>query len=212
MKTHSTQKLYWKKWPYKVILQLLPIETDRIIPGAWKHNRSNRIMRLDESNRIKGWCQTKFTDFGFRREMNLSIFLHTEDEVDTVLCSYGHLAIELWAPANDASKELLLDHVHDVIRATPWYGKFPIRALIPYSQKLRNADPTLLKTAVATLDVDGWAAAGMIGQIVKDGRMYATYAWGQPMYLYLKDDTEAAMLRLQLGGFIERFERIRKPS
>jgi len=208
MKTHSTQKLYWKKWPYKVIIELLPHEDKS---SSWNLTKNNRTKRYAASNKIKAWCETKFMDFGLRREINISIFLHTEDEVNTLLCSYGHLAIELWAPVNDAAKELLLDHRHDVIRAKPWYGKFSIRALIPYTQKLRTGDPLLLKTAVSNIDSDDWHAAGMVGNIIKHGKMYSNYAWGQPMYIYLKEDSDAAMLRLQLGTLVERFERIRKP-
>jgi hypothetical protein len=37
------------------------------------------------------------------------------------------------------------------------------------------------------------------------------FACGQPYYLYLLDNDDAIMLKLQAGDWVERFERQRKP-
>ena len=49
-------------------------------------------------------------------------------------------------------------------------------------------------------------------KIIKNDIQPRTYGWGQPLHLYLASSDDAAMLRLQCGDYIERFERIRPPE
>lgn len=205
MKINQTQKLFWKKWPYKAIIQ---IKNKRSITGSY-YTRRNSYERLEEFNRIKSWCLNRFPESGIRCETNLSIFLSTEEELSSLLDHFGHKVIAVWKPQSEAAKDLLVDHEHDVVRSRLWYGKYPIRARIPYNNELTEKGIEVIKAALPSLTE--WHCAGTLhDMLTKDRKL--RYGWGQPLYLYLSDADDASMLRLMCGDYIERFERIRKPN
>ncbi len=205
MKVNHTQKLFWKKWPYKAIIQ---IENRRSHTGSY-YTRKNSFERLEEFARVKRWCLKNFPKAGIRCETNLSIFLATEDELNSLLDHYGHKVLAVWKPQSETAKDLLTDHEFDVVRDRLWYGKYPIRARIPFNNTLVEKGIDSIKTALPSLNE--WHCAGTLNEMLLKGSK-SRYGWGQPLYLYLSDADDAAMLRLMCGDYIERFERIRKPN
>lgn len=205
MKVNHTQKLFWKKWPYKAIIK---IENGRSHTGSY-YTRKNSWERVEEFSRVKSWCLNRFPDAGIRCETNLSVFLATEDELNSLLDHYGHKVLAVWKPQSETAKDLLTDHEFDVVRDRLWYGKYPIRARIPFNNKLVEKGIDSIKTALPSLSE--WHCAGALNDMLSKDRK-SRYGWGQPLYLYLNDADDAAMLRLMCGDYIERFERIRKPN
>lgn len=205
MKEHSTQKLFWKKWPYKAILQ---VPASKSSFGAY--SRRNNTERLEEFSRLKEWFKNHLPDAGIRCETNLSAFLSTEEELNEVIDNWGHKVLEIWKPKSESAKDLLVQHEFDVIRDRLWYGKYPIRARIAYTAEFRLNHVPAFREAVLSLGKDNWHAAGHLLDIINKAKA-DRYGWGQPLYLYLNSAEDAAMLRLQCGDYIERFERIRQP-
>jgi len=207
MKRHNTQKLFWKRWPYKVILELQPAKEFT----GWRVSRETSQKRSADAEVIKKWCNSMFDDCGIRKESNLSVFLSNADDLKTLLDSWGHRVTAVWEPANDSAKDLLLQHSYDVVRTRPWYGKFPIRARILYNSDFKDNVASMFKTAVNSIDENDWHAAGLLKTIIDTGKTPRIYGWGQPLHLYLASNEDAIMLRLQCGDYIERFEKIRAP-
>jgi len=210
MKVHATQRLFWKKWPYKAIIAILPERKSSHY--GYRSNNTELQQRGQHSNTIKSWCRDNFEDCGLRQESNLSVFLHTESELELLLDKWDSLALEVWKPSNANAERLLLTHTRDIIRATPWYGKFEVRACIKYTDSFINTGIDTLKSAVNSLDPLDWHASGLLKHIISNESKANKSGWGQPLFLYLRSSEDAALLRLQLGDFIDRFERIRNPE
>jgi hypothetical protein len=207
MKEHSTQKLFWKKWPYKAIIK---ITAQRSVHNGYSFSRRNTVERQEEFERLKHWFKNHIPEAGIRCETNLSVFLSTEQELAEVLDNWGHKVLEVWKPASNAAKELMEEHECDVVRDRLWYGKYPIRARIPYTADFRSKHIQSFREAVLSLGDGSWHAAGQLLDIIAKSNV-SRYGWGQPLHLYLATAEDAAMLRLLCGDYIERFERVRKP-
>jgi hypothetical protein len=211
MKTHNTQKLFWKKWPYKAIVEITPARGSH---NGWGRANNSETLKLRSRsvNQAKAWCSKTFEDVGLRSESNLSVFLSTEEELNSLIAYFGDKVLETWSPVNISAKDLMLNYEYDVIRSRPWYGRFSIRARIKYNNDFRVKAVDNFKSAVNALDPDDWYCAGLLMKIIKNDIQPRTYGWGQPLHLYLASSDDAAMLRLQCGDYIERFERIRPPE
>jgi hypothetical protein len=209
MKIRNTQRLFWKRWPIKAIIQ---ITAPRQVSGGWRVTREVSLERQQEFARVERWCKTHFPDAGIRKETHLSLFLENEAQLEELLDYYGHKIIEVWKPSSETAKDLLLSHTYDIIRAKPWYGKFPIRARISYNNDFRANGLLAFKEAVNAMDPESWHAAGLLKELIVKEELPRLYGWGQPLHLYLADADDAAMLRLMCGDTIERFERVRKPQ
>jgi len=208
MKIQHTQRLFWKKWPIKVIIK---IEPARNAYYGHRMQRDDLDKRRVNISLIKDWFSKNMPEAGIRAESNLSIFLNTVEDLEKVLDEFEHSIIEIWQPENDTAKDLMLLHGYDIIRKTLWYGRFPIRARINYNENFRQNGVELFKGAVNGLDENDWHAAGLLKTILGAEKLPRIYGWGQPLHLYLYSAEDAAMMRLQCGDFIERFERIRSP-
>lgn len=209
MKIHNTQRLFWKQWPIKAVIEITPNSQCR--SNNWRTDPSSRAARVQEFRLLSKWCKEKFPNAGMRKENNLSLFLNTEEELEELLETWAHKILEIWKPENDRAKELLMLHSTDIIRSKPWYGKYSIRARILYSSEFKSTKVDSFKTAVRAMDPTDWHCAGVLKDIITKESAPKLNAWGQPMHLYLRSADDAAMLRLQVGDCIERFERIRKP-
>lgn len=207
MKEHLTQRLFWKKWPFKAIIQ---ISTSRGTHD-WRHTKQQLIARRAEFEILKEWTTSRFPDSGTRCETNFSVFLKTEDELNELLDYYGHRVIATWRPENQHTMDTLLEHTFDVVRANPWYGKYPIRARIPFTTEFRTEGYKNLKVSLESLSNDAWHCNGVLKDMMLRTNPPRLYSWGQPLHLYLSSSDDAAMLRLLCGNVIERFERIRAP-
>lgn len=211
MKEHHTQKMFWKKWLYKAIIEIRPARQERSYGNhRFLFTKENHRERTLEINRIKAWCTNNFSGCGLRCEGNLTVFLNDPSQIDTLVDQWGPRILEVWRPANDQAVDLLLEHTHDIIREKPWYGKYPIRAKILYNSDFRENALDMFKTAVKGMDPDDWHASGQLAIIIRADTA-AGWSWGQPLHLYLASADDAAMLRLQCGSYIERFERVRPP-
>ena len=208
MKQHDTQRLFWKKWPYKAIIEISAKRRPASFGVGFSYSRRNNSERQEEFARLKAWFKNHLPDAGIRCETNLSVFLSTETELAEVLDAFGSKVIELWKPASESSRELLIEHEYDVVRDRLWYGKYPIRARIPYTTDFRNIHVQTFREAVLSLGDEAWHAAGHLKDIITASKA-DRYGWGQPLHLYLASGEDAAMLRLQCGDYIERFERVR---
>lgn len=208
MKIHDTQKLFWKKWPYKAIIEIFA-QRAGYAPG-FSYSRRNNSERYEEFARLKSWFKNHLPEAGIRCESHLSVFLSTEAELAEVIEVYGARVIEIWQPTSESTKELLIEHEYDVVRERLWYGKYPIRARIPYTSEFRTKHVQSFREAVLSLGDESWHAAGHLKDIINASKV-DRYGWGQPLHLYLASAEDAAMLSLYCGSFIERFERIRKP-
>lgn len=209
MKQHLTQKLFWKKWPYKAIIEISAARSG--YGGNWSYSRRNNSERVQEFSRLKEWFKNHLPDAGIRCETHLSVFLSTEQELAEVIDSFGSKVIETWKPASESARELLIEHEFDVVRERMWYGKYHMRARIPYNNEFRIKGFHVLKSALESIEKDNWYCAGLLNKIIESTAPPNVYGWGQPLHLYLLDSDDAAMLRLYCGDYIERFERIRKP-
>jgi hypothetical protein len=207
MKEHSTQKLFWKKWPFKAIIK---ISAARSGHNGYSFSRRNNAERVEEFARLKAWFNNHLPEAGIRCETHLSAFLSTEAELAELLDAFGHKVLEVWRPKSDSARELLVEHEYDVVRDRLWYGKYSIRARIAYSADFRTKHIPAFREAVLSLGKENWHAAGQLLDIITNAKA-DRYGWGQPLHLYLASAEDAAMLRLQCGDYIERFERIRQP-
>lgn len=209
MKQHLTQKLFWKKWPYKAIVEIANARSG--YGGNWSYSRRNNSERVMEFARLKDWFKNHLPEAGIRCETHLSVFLSTEAELAEVIDAFGSKVIETWKPASESARDLLIEHEYDVVRDRLWYGRFPIRARIPYNHEFRSKGSVVLKSALESIEKENWYCAGLLHKIVDSTVLPSIYGWGQPLHLYLLDSDDAVMLRLYCGDYIERFERIRKP-
>ncbi len=208
MKIHNTQRLFWKQWPYKAIVEIRP----NVTQYGWRRSTNEeRAQRLQEFTLVERWCKARFPEAGIRKESHLSVFLSTQEELDTLIDHYGHRILEVWKPASESARDLLLAHSYDVVRAKPWYNKFPIRARILYNNDFRTQTLPTFKQAVNSIGDENWFAAGLLKELIEKEELPNVYGWGQPLHLYLASADDAAMLRLMCGDSINRFERIRTP-
>jgi hypothetical protein len=207
MKEHRTQRLFWKKWPYKAI-----IEVPARSIGGWTSRRTPNPDRTANITKIKDWCKKNLEDYGIRCETFVSVFVRTEEELNELLDQYGHRITEVWKPESVTAKDILLQHEYDVVRANPWYGKFTIRARINYNSDFRVKAVDNFRAAVRSLEPGDWHCAGLLKEVLQSDTIPSRFGWGQPLYLYLASAEDAAMLRLQCSEYIERFERIRPPA
>lgn len=208
MKVHNTQRLFWKQWPYKAIVEIRP----NIRTINWRRTSAEeRKQRQQDFDLVERWCKARFPEAGIRKESHLSIFLASQEELDTLIDHFEHRILEVWKPVSDSAKETLLAHSYDIVRAKPWYNKFPIRARISYNNEFRTHHLAAFKQAVSSIGTEDWFAAGLLKELIEKEELPRTYGWGQPLHLYLASADDAAMLRLMCGDSIERFERVRKP-
>ncbi len=211
MKIHNTQKLFWKKWPFKAIVEITPTRGSTY---GWGRAKNPEILRQRSIsiNQAKSWCSKTFEDVGLRSESNLSVFLTSEEDLNALITYFGDKVLEVWKPVSESAKDIMLNHECDVVRKRPWYGKYPIRARISYNNDFRVKAVDNFKLAVNSLDPNDWHCAGLLKEIITKKELPRTCGWGHPLHLYLVSADDAAMLRLQCGDYIERFERIRPPD
>jgi len=202
----DTQKLFWKHWPIKIVIAGFKNVTSGKSYFLSTEERQERIRAMNEI--IKA-VKKEVPSAGVRREGNVSVFVANEQELAQIQELYEHKIVEVWRPKNNKAKQLLFEHTADVVRERPWYGRFNLRARILYTSKLK-ADIENFKAAVNALDKNSWHAAGLLMEILKSTRQGSNH-WGQPLYLYLASSEDAALLKLQCGTIIDRFERIRAP-
>lgn len=215
IKEKLTQRLFWKKWPYKVILGE---NTSKGSMGTLLSSlkfQTQPTLKQDQAHYALGsgftrWFKSHYPDYSMRKEYRISVFLATREQVDHIIDNWGKHVLEVWSPANATAVQLMQDHIHDIIRERPWYNKFSIRARILYTHDLRTRGIDDLRQAVKQVE-HGWHAGGVLQKILSDPTTKIPYSYGQPMYLYLKDNDDAIMLRLQLNEWIDRFERQRPP-
>lgn len=216
MKHSITQRLFWKRWPYKVLLKFATDRPARVtsMNSVRKYNQwfnNDNIEDLRVKSQFRQWFKKHHPDGGIRSESGISVFLNTQEEVDNVVDTWKKHVVEVWAPSNQASLTTMQDHVYDVVRASPWYKRFPIRARILYSEDFRHSGLGSLRDALAGIEPDHWLAKGLLMDLINEPTGRVPWAWGQPVYLYLLDNEDAIMLKLQAGDWIDRFERIRAP-
>lgn len=210
MKRKITQRLFWKQWPYKIVLGNKTEEKQTV----WQKRFTKHVD--DETyawkSQFRRWFKKTLPDGGLRHETRISVFLKNKDEADLVIETWPNLILELWAPENPQALTLMQDHVHDIIRENPWYKKFPIRARILYSREFKVEGLGIMRDVVSQIDEDKWYAGGLLKTLLSRhdlGKL--PHPCGQPFYLYLADNDDAVMLKLQAGEWIDRFERQRKP-
>lgn len=212
MKNRVTQKLFWKQWPYKIVLGEADEAARQAHKKLYRYTKNIDTETYAWKSTFRRWFKKTFPAGGLRNEQTISVFLKTKDEVDLVLETWPKLILELWAPESDEALTLMQDHVYDVIRENPWYKKFPIRARILWTTEFRHQGLDLIKSAVDQMDPDLWHAGGQLkGLLSNNSTAKIPFACGQPYYLYLVDNDDAIMLKLQAGDWIDRFERQRKP-
>lgn len=210
----KTQRLFYKKWPFKVV-----IKVDRGKEVRPDHNKlglySSHIIRdTDETykfkSKFKRWFKRHLPEGGIRCERTISLFLHTQDDVDFVVDSWKHNVLEVHAPESEEAMILLKDNVYDIVRKHYWYRKYPVRARILYTREFSQEGRKVLEDSLRQIADDDWHCQGTLMSAL-DNNGTLPYACGQPYYLYLKSNDDAVILRLTCGDYIERFERIRKP-
>lgn len=210
MKKYLTQKLFWKRWAFKAIIEIHPVRTST----GWsrRQTEAERTARNNDFNRVVEWVNDHLPNSGQRREGNLSIFVETKEQLDLLVEYWEERVIAVWEPESTSTRDMLLSHTNDVVRAKPWYGKFPIRARVLYTNEFKDKGIASFKLAVNGLDPDDWHAKGLLEDVIRAPALPKAHAWGQPMHLYLASTDDAAMLKLQCGDYIERFEKIRPPA
>lgn len=214
MKHNITQRLFWQRWPYKVLLHFSsPGAAKKSAPGLrhvsdWS---KENIDALRLKSQFRQWFKKHHPEGGIRAESGVSVFLNTQDEVDSVVDAWKKYVTEVWAPSTQTSLATMQDHIYDVVRGTLWYRRFPIRARILYNEEFRHSGLSAVRDALAGMEPDHWLARGLLLDLINEPQGRIPWAWGQPVYLYLLDNEDAIMLKLQAGDSIERFERIRAP-
>lgn len=215
MKQRVTQRLFWKKWPYKVIVDFsVPERPATVHTSRWtKAHTRQREMHPEWAN-FRRWQKKTLSGTGLRGEGGcISLFLETQDQVDQVTGTWYKYVKEVWAPASDQALETMQSHVHDVVREHPWYKRYTIRARILYTSEFRrDGGLDALRDALSGIDRENWHAAGALDLLLANPSAKSLpWPYGQPYYLYLADNDDAVMLKLQVGDWIDRFERQRKP-
>lgn len=210
MKKKVSQRLYWKQWPYKVILG--KADDNQKMPWKNRFTKSTDDDTYAWHSQFRRWFKKTFPEGGLRKEGRISVFLKTQDQVDLLIDTWNSYILEVWAPENAQALTLMENHVYDVIRPEPWYKKYPIRARILYNQDFKMRGLDQMRDAVRQIDSDNWHAGGLLKTLLSDKLLgKIPYPVGQPFYLYLLDNEDAIMLKLQVGDWIDRFERQRKP-
>jgi len=207
MIVRDTQKLFWKQWPIKVIIS----NGKHGSPKSYFLSRDERHQRLLKMTDVVNTVKRELPNAGIRREGNVSVFVANENELAQLVDLFGSRISEVWKPRNETATKLLFEHTADVIRDRPWYGRFTMRARILFTPNFKTYEALNFKVAVNSLDAEKWHAAGLLKDIISSDDHLKHGAWGQPLYLYLSDSEDAALLKLQCGTVIERFERIRPP-
>lgn len=214
MKRQTTQRLFWQKWPYKVILDFSQ-DSRPIIPSTTSRwVRPNRSMTHPEWANFRRWQKKNLEGTGMRSEGgHISAFLATKEQLELVLDTWTKFVSEVWEPSSEEALTLMKDHVFDVVREHPWYRKYPIRARLLYTQEFQHKGLPSIRQALEGIEHENWYAAGALNVILNEKEPGFNYPWpyGQPYYLYLTDNDDAVMLKLQVGDWIDRFERQRKP-
>lgn len=211
-----TQRLFWKRWPFKVLMKF-PYDEDRtrIVTNErrtmtrWASNDNLENLRV--KSQFRQWFKKHHPEGGIRSESGISVFLNTREEVDNVVDAWKKYVSEIWAPSNQTSLSLMQNHVHDVVRSSFWYKRFPIRARILYTEEFRHSGLPILRDALSGIEDDHWSAKGLLMDLINEPTGRIPWSWGQPVYLYLLDNEDAIMLKLQAGDWIDRFERVRSP-
>lgn len=217
MKKRSTQRLFWKKWPYKVIVNLSIPERPATVPTVrWTKTHARQREHHPEWDNFRRWQKKNLAGTGMRGEgSSISLFLETQDQVDLITDTWGKYVTEVWAPESAQALETMQSHVYDVVREHPWYRRFPVRARILYTRDFYREGIDQLRLALEGMDKENWYAAGALERLLSSqpGSKLTgiSYPYGQPYYLYLAGNDDAVMLKLQVGDWIDRFERQRKP-
>ena len=209
----NTQRLFYKKWPYKVLIKVdrgSQTEKHEALGLFGPRYTKEHDETYKFKSKFKRWFKRHLPEGGIRCERTISLFLHTQDDVDFVVDSWKHNVLEVHAPESAEAMNLLKDNVYDIVRKHYWYRKYPVRARILYTREFSQEGRKALEESLQQIDRDDWHAKGtLMSALERDGNL--PYACGQPYYLYLKSSDDAVILRLTCGDYIERFERIRKP-
>lgn len=212
MKRSITHRLFWKKWPYKVLLRA-PSDRPRysshlMNPVPFTDFAEDALSR----SKFRQWFKKHHPDCGIRCETGISVFLSTRDELEHVIDTWKKYVKEVWEPADQESLTAMKDHVYDVVRDSYWYKRFPVRARILYTPEFRLNGLSLIRDALSSIPSENWLARGLLEDLLAEPSGRVPWACGQPVYLYLLENEDAIMLKLQAGDWIDRFERIRKPQ
>lgn len=225
----NTQRLFWKKWPYKIVLG--ERKGRRNLSDSLLPNKLRQLAREDDtriwSMQFYRWFKINYSDCRIRRETCTSVFVNTEEQVKEIIDSWGKYVLQVWSPTNQNALELMSNHINDVVRAKPWHGEYSIRLVIPYTKELKTQGMDQLVHALIQLEREKWHVSGLFERILdshfdsNNGVLTAAiaaqkqrhlpYPYGQTFYLYLKDSDDAVMLKLQLSEWIARIERQRNP-
>ncbi|MDB2315568.1 hypothetical protein N9V27_01180 [bacterium] len=212
----KTQRLFYKKWPYKVLIKVDHAENRKRADGIELLTAYSPRMTKDREetyqfkSKFKRWFKRHIPNGGIRCERTISLFLCTQKEVDFIIDTWKHNIEEVYAPESEEAMTLLQDNVYDIVREHDWYRKYPVRARILYTREFASNGRQALEESLKQIEQDDWHCQGTLMSALESGGNLP-YACGQPYYLYLKSNDDAVILRLTCGDYIERFERIRKP-
>jgi hypothetical protein len=217
MKHKQTQRLFYKKWPYKVLIKVDAgsKNLEKSLSQYNTHIRDIVSYRDTEEtyqfkSKMKRWFKRHIPDGGIRCERTISLFCYNTDQVDFICECWRENVLEIFSPASASALKLMDDNIHDIVRKTDWYRKYPVRARIMFNKDFSvNGISVLIDSLKQILD-DDWHCQGTLLNAIKPGGSLP-FPCGQPYYLYLKSNDDAVMLRLTCGDYIDRFERIRKP-
>lgn len=182
MKQHYISKLFYNKYPYKIIVEIRPNQNKSF---TW-----NKIKTWLVKNAVgyKTYTTIMYSAFDWlhrpRRlyDQRVSIFLKTETEFEACKKRFKGRIKETYSPYDNNHIDLLKDNIHISIRKNLIYKKYRYAISFKYDYETKNTD------------VKEWVLDNLKSSL--DDETIKWYYLNGTARMYLLDDTNLVLIKL----------------
>lgn len=209
-KLKYTQKMYYKKYVYKMIFE---VDKSKLVKNTGKQNYfypryysySNRMQVINDL--LKQIDQhVKSDDYRLRAEnVRISLFTSSVDDVVSLISNLGHRLVEFERPYNENHVEIMDNFRKVVIRSSLFEKEFKFKVYLKYDYKIRETRYESVKNFLETLD-SKWGVNSTLN------RFFNTNLTGRHLgytsAVYLTNAEDLMMFQLRFNDDILKVEEV----
>ena len=155
-KLKYTQKMYYKKYIYKLIFEVdkskLVKNTNQRYVYPRYHSYSNRMQIVNDLLKQID-LHVKSDDYRLRAEnVRVSVFTSSTEDVVSLISNLGHRLVELERPVNENHAEIMDNFKKVVVRSSLFEKEFKFKIYLKSDYKIRETRYAGVKNFLETLD------------------------------------------------------------
>ena len=181
MNKFYTSKLYFKKYPYKIVFLRSGSIASRAWPDGWSPYECTKWLNRKKSD-FRVYTRVKIQKRIRQVTVTMALFLYSKKDYDLAIKKYKNYIVSITEPFLEAHIDLLKDNTHTVLRPTLIYNRF--RYIVIFR---RGWDQPID-------DLDDWVSGTFSDKIYQGDVKWVGYGYNPRLYLVSQEDLVAVKL------------------